>query len=54
MIKNQNQNKYKKLCIWDLDTKRLVEEKTAEFRLPANKVVELCLQKYLPEMRMWG
>ena len=33
-----------------MDTKKLVEEKTAEFQLPANKVVELCLQKYLPEI----
>ena len=29
------------------------EEKSAEFRLSQNKLTELCLQRYLPEMRMW-
>ena len=35
------------------DTKRLIEEKSAELRLSQNKLTELCLQRYLPEMRMW-
>ena len=47
------EKKYRKLCEWDLDTKKLVDKKTAELRLSSNKVVELCLERYLPEMRMW-
>ena len=51
--KQKTQNKYRKLCEWDNDTKQLLDEKTEEFRLSSNKVVELCLQRYLPEMRLW-
>ena len=32
---------------------RMIEEKSAELRLSQNKLTELCLQRYLPEMRMW-
>ena len=32
----------------------LIEEKSAELRLSQNKLTELCLQRYLPEMRMWN
>ena len=47
------EKKYRKLCEWDLDTKKLVDKKTAVLRLSSNKVFELCLHRYFPEMRMW-
>ena len=49
----QHQNKVRNSLYFDQDTKRLIEEKSAELRLSQNKLTELCLQRYLPEMRMW-
>ena len=48
-----HQNKVRNSLYFDQDTKRLIEEKSAEFRLSQNKLTELCLQRYLPEMQMW-
>ena len=48
-----HQNKVRNSLYFDQDTKRLIEEKSAELRLSQNKLTELCLQRYLPEMRMW-
>ena len=52
--KQETEGKFRKLCEWNMDTKRLVEEKSQEFHISANKVTELCLQRYLPEMQMWS
>ena len=49
-----HQNKVRNSLYFDQDTKRLIEEKSAELRLSQNKLTELCLQRYLPEMRMWN
>ena len=49
-----HQNKVRNSLYFDQDTKRLIEEKSAELRLSQNKLTELCLERYLPEMRMWN
>ena len=49
-----HQNKVRNSLYFDQDTKRLIEEKSAELRLSQNKLTELCLQRYLPEMKMWN
>ena len=49
-----HQNKVRNSLYFDQDTKRLIEEKSAELRLSQNKLTELCLQRYLPEMIMWS
>ena len=49
-----HQNKVRNSLYFDQDTKRLIEEKSAELRLSQNKLTELCLQRHLPEMRMWN
>ena len=50
---SEPQNKVRNSLYFDQETKRLIEEKSAELRLSQNKLTELCLQRYLPEMQMW-
>ena len=53
MINNQKQKQlktFRNTVYFTEDTKRMVEEKSAELQLSQNKLTELCLQKYLPQM----
>lgn len=53
MINNQKQRQLKTFrnsVYFTEDTKRMVEEKSAELQLSQNALTELCLQRYLPEM----
>ena len=53
MINNQKQRQlktFRNTVYFTEDTKRMVEEKSAELQLSQNKLTELCLQRYLPEM----
>ena len=36
---------------WGTDTKLLVEQKSEELQLSQNRLTEICLQRYLPEMQ---
>ena len=37
---------------WKPETKELLERKSEELQMSMNHLTEVCLQKYLPEMRM--
>ena len=53
MINNQKQRQlktFRNTVYFTEDTKRMVEQKSAELQLSQNKLTELCLQKYLPQM----
>ena len=53
MINNQKQRQLKTFrnsVYYTEDTKRMIEEKSAELQLSQNKLTELCLQRYLPQM----
>ena len=51
MIKNQRQLKtHRNTVYFTEDTKRMVEQKSEELQLSQNRLTELCLQKYLPQM----
>ena len=45
------QEKVKNSVYWDKDTKLLVEQKSQELQLSQNRLTEICLQRYLPEMQ---
>lgn len=49
--KKETQDKVRKSVYWGSDTKLLVEKKSQEPQLSQNKIIELCLQKYLPSMQ---
>ena len=48
------QEKVRNSVYWNTDTKLLIEKKSQELQLSQNKLLELCVQKYLPEMQMWS
>ena len=53
MINNQKQRQlktFRNTVYFTEDTKRMVEQKSAELQLSQNRLTELCLQKYLPQM----
>ncbi len=56
MISKKNQNKVldqkvRNSVYWGTDTKLLVEQKSEELQLSQNRLTEICLQRYLPEMQ---
>ena len=48
--KQEPQKKLRNSVYYNEDTKRMIERKSAELQIRQNKLTELCLQKYLPEM----
>ena len=55
MINNQKQRQLKTFrnsVYYTEDTKRMIERKSEELQLSQNKITELCLQRYLPEMSL--
>ena len=52
--KKVTQEKVKNSVYWDKDTKLMLEKKSQETHISQNKLTELCLQRYLPEMRLWS
>ena len=56
MISKKNHNKVldqkvRNSVYWGTDTKLLVEQKSEELQLSQNRITEICLQRYLPEMQ---
>ena len=56
MISKKNHNKVldqkvRNSVYWGTDTKLLVEQKSEELQLSQNRLTEICLQRYLPEMQ---
>ena len=49
--KKETQDKVRNSVYWGTDTKLLVEQKSQELQLSQNRLTEICLQKYLPEMQ---
>jgi hypothetical protein len=52
MINNQEVKRIHKSTYYKVETDTLIGKKSQEFELPRNKVTELCLQRYLPEMKL--
>ena len=52
--KKETQEKVKNSVYWNKDTKLMLEKKSQETHISQNKLTELCLQRYLPEMRLWS
>jgi hypothetical protein len=52
--KKVTQEKVKNSVYWNKDTKLMLEKKSQETHISQNKLTELCLQRYLPEMRLWS
>ena len=51
MIENQEpQKKLRNSVYYNEDNKKIIERKSAELQISQNKLTELCLQRYLPEM----
>ena len=48
--KQEPKRKLRNSVYYNEDTKRMIEQKSAELQLSQNKLTELCLQRYLPEM----
>ena len=49
--KKETQEKVRNSVYWASDTKILVQRKSEELQLSQNKLTEICLQRYLPEMQ---
>ena len=49
--KKKTQAKVRNSVYWGTDTKLLVEQKSEELQLSQNRLTEICLQRYLPEMQ---
>ena len=49
--KKETQDKVRNSVYWGTDTKLLVEQKSEELQLSQNRLTEICLQSYLPEMQ---
>ena len=49
--KKETQDKVRNSVYWGTDTKLLVEKKSQELQLSQNRLTEICLQRYLPEMQ---
>ena len=49
--KKETQEKVSNSVYWEPDTKLLVQRKYEELQLSQNRLTEICLQRYLPEMQ---
>ena len=49
--KKETQEKVRNSVYWGTDTKLLVEQKSEELQLSQNRLTEICLQRYLPQMQ---
>ena len=49
--KKETQEKVRNSVYWGTDTKLLVQRKSEELQLSQNRLTEICLQRYLPEMQ---
>ena len=49
--KKETQEKVRNSVYWGTDTKLLVEQKSEELQLSQNRLTEICLQRYLPDMQ---
>ena len=49
--KKETQEKVRNSVYWEPDTKLLVQRKSEELQLSQNRLPEICLQRYLPEMQ---
>ena len=49
--KKETQEKVRNSVYWKPDTKLLVQRKSEELKLSQNRLTEICLQRYLPEMQ---
>jgi len=49
--KKETQEKVRNSVYWGTDTKLLVEKKSQELQLSQNKITEICLQRYLPQLQ---
>ena len=49
--KKETQEKVRNSVYWEPDTKLLVQRKSEELPLSQNRLTEICLQRYLPEMQ---
>ena len=49
--KKETQDKVRNSVYWGTDTKLLVQRKSEELQLSQNRLTEICLQRYLPEMQ---
>ena len=49
--KKETQEKVRNSVYWAPDTKLLVQRKSEELQLSQNRLTEICLQRYLPEMQ---
>ena len=51
IIKKETQEKVRNSVYQEPDTKLLVQRKSEELQLSQNRLTEICLQRYLPEMQ---
>ena len=49
--KKETQENVRNSVYWEPDTKLLVQRKSEELQLSQNRLTEICLQRYLPEMQ---
>ena len=49
--KKETQEKVRNSVYWGTDTKLLAQRKSEELQLSQNRLTEICLQRYLPEMQ---
>ena len=49
--KKETQEKVRNSVYWEPDTKLLVQRESEELQLSQNRLTEICLQRYLPEMQ---
>ncbi len=49
--KKETQEKVRNSVYWEPDTKLLVQRKSEELQRSQNRLTEICLQRYLPEMQ---
>ena len=49
--KKETQEKVRNSVYWEPDTKLLVQRKSEELQLSKNRLTEIWLQRYLPEMQ---
>lgn len=49
--KKETQEKVRNSVYWAPDTKLLVQRKSEELQLSQNRLTEICLQRYLPQMQ---
>ena len=49
--KKETQEKVRNSVYWEPDTNLLVQRKSEELQLSQNRLTEICLQRYIPEMQ---